>query len=136
MGAREVVLVGDNMTVFDAFPNAIETWQIAGMSYSTITGNEVIGEWQNIDAIIDEGNSAEPNQSPNYANAYSDLLIYCRPNQLPTIETAELVADYVVKDSKGKIYAIIDAGIGKNQEIGIIEHVELKLRQASVDEES
>lgn len=136
MGARKGALVGDNMTVFDAFPNAIETWQIAGMSYSTITGNEVIGEWQNIDAIIDEGSSTEPNQSPNYANAYSDLLIYCRPEQLPTVETAELVADYAIKDEKGKIYAIIDAGIGKNQENGKIEHVELKLRQVSVDMES
>ena len=136
MGARKVALVGDNMTVFDAFPNAIEIWQIASMDYSTITGNEVIGEWQNIDAIIDEGSSTEPNQSPNYANAYSDLLIYCRPEQLPTIETAELVADYVIKDEKGKTYAIIDAGIGKNQENGVIEHVELKLRQVSVDTES
>lgn len=136
MGARKVALVGDNMTVFDAFPNAIETWQIASMDYSTITGNEVIGEWQNIDVIIDEGNSTEPNQSPNYANAYSDLLIYCRPEQLPTIETADLVADYVIKDEKDKTYAIIDAGIGKNQENGVIEHVELKLRQVSVDMES
>lgn len=136
MGARKVAPVGDSMTVFDAFQNAIETWQIAVMQYSTITGNQTTGEWQNIDVIIDEGSSSEPNQSPNFANANSDLLIYCKPAQLPTINTAELVADYAIKDADGYIYAIIDAGIGKNQELGIIEHVELKIRQVDVDSES
>lgn len=129
MVAREGALVMNNMTVFDAFPNAIKTWQIAEMQYSTITGNQVIGEWQNIDVIVDEGSSTDPNQSPNYANAMSDLLIYCKPTQMPTIETASLVADYAIKSDTGFIYAIVDAGIGKNQELGIIEHVELKLRQ-------
>lgn len=136
MAATEAVLAMTNMTVFEAFPNAIESWKIAGVQYSTITGNETTGDWSDIDVIIDEGSSTEPNQSPNYANAYSDLLIYCRPSQLPTTETATLVADYAIKDPNGRIYAIVDAGIGKNQELGIIEHVELKLRQVSIDEES
>lgn len=126
----------NSITVFDAFPNAIEIWQIAMMQYSTITGNETTGEWSYIDVIVDEGSSSEPNQSPSYANLYSDLLIYCRPSQLPTIETAELVADYAIKDPNGRIYAIIDAGIGKNQENGVIEHIELKLKQVDIDLES
>lgn len=125
-----------NMTVFDAFPNAIEHWHIAEMEYSTITGNQTTGTWNDIDVIVDEGSSTEPNQSPNYANAYSDLLIYCSPEQLPTLETAALVADYAVKDNNCRLYAIIDAGIGKNQELGIIEHVELKLKQVDEDIES
>lgn len=125
-----------NMTVFDAFPNAIETWKLAEMQYSTITGNQTVGEWQDIDMIIDEGSSSEPNQSSNWADASSDLLVYCRPNQMPTLDTAELVASYAIKSEYGKIYAIIDAGIGKNQEIGVIEHVELKLRQIDEDLES
>lgn len=124
------------MTVFDAFPNAIEHWHIAEMEYSTITGNQTTGTWNDIDVIVDEGSSTEPNQSPNYANAYSDLLIYCRPEQLPTLETAALVADYAVKDDNCRLYAIIDAGIGKNQELGIIEHVELRLKQVDEDMES
>ena len=134
MVARGVALVMNDMTVFDAFPSAIETWQIAVMIYSTITGNQTTGDWQYISVIVDEGSSTEPNESQNYANAYSDLLIYCRPDELPTIETAELVANYAIKDACGRLYAIIDAGIGKNQETGIVEHVEMKLKQ--VDSES
>lgn len=125
-----------NMTVFDAFSNAIETWQIAGMQYSTITGNQTAGDWRDIDVIVDEGSSTEPNQSPSYANAYSDLLVYCRPEQMPTLSTAELVAGYAIKDDSGRLYAVIDAGIGKNQELGVIEHVELKLRQVDAISES
>lgn len=115
-------------TVFQAFPQAIETWQIAPMEYSTITGN-MVGKWEDIDVIVDEGSSTDPNQSPNYANAYSDLLIYCKPEQLPTTNTQALVADYSIQDPDGYIFAIIDAGIGKNQQNGKIEHIELKLRQ-------
>lgn len=119
----------NNMTVFDAFPNAVETWQIAKMEYSTAIGNHVSGCWFNIHVIVDEGNSTDPNQSPNYANAMSDLLLYCKPAELPTIKTAELVAEYVIQDADGLIYSIIDAGIGKNQENGVIEHIELRVRQ-------
>ncbi len=124
-----------NTTVFDAFPNAIERdWQIGKMAYSTITGNELDADsLRNIDVIIDEGNSSEPNASPSYANLYSDTLIYVRPNQMPTMNTAALIGDYVVKNTTtGTTYAIIDAGIGKNQETGNIEHLELKLRAIGV----
>jgi hypothetical protein len=40
----------------------------------------------------------------------------------------------MVSDGKN-IYAIIDAGLGKNQENGILEHVELRLRQNGLDDE-
>lgn len=121
------------LTVFEAFPNAIEReiWQIGSMAYSTITGNDLDADsLAYIDAIVDEGNSSEPNASPNAANTYSDMLLYIRPEQSPTLDTAELVASYVVKNTTtDKLYAIIDAGIGKNQDSGAIEHIELKLRQ-------
>ena len=121
------------LTVFQAFPNAIEheIWQIGSMAYSTITGNDLDeNSLAYIDAIVDEGNSSEPNASPSAANAYSDTLLYIRPEQSPTLDTAELVASYVVKNTTtDKLYAIIDAGIGKNQDSGAIEHIELKLRQ-------
>lgn len=121
------------LTVFEAFPNAIERniWQIGQMAYSTITGNDLDADSLTyIDAIVDEGNSSEPNASPNAANTYSDMLLYIRPEQSPTLDTAELIASYVVKNTTtGKLYAIIDAGIGKNQDSGVIEHIELKLRQ-------
>lgn len=121
------------LTVFEAFPNGIERniWQIGQMAYSTITGNDLDADSLTyIDAIVDEGNSSEPNASPSAANAYSDMLLYIRPEQSPTLDTAELIASYVVKNTTtGKLYAIIDAGIGKNQDNGTIEHIELKLRQ-------
>lgn len=121
------------LTVFQAFPNAIERniWQIGQMAYSTITGNDLDAEsLAYIDAIVDEANNSEPNASPSAANTYSDTLLYVRPEQMPTLDTAELIANYVVKNTTtGKLYAIIDAGIGKNQDNGTIEHIELRLRQ-------
>ena len=79
------------MTVFDAFPNAIEQgWQIAQVTYSSITGNTVTNG-ANIDVIIDEGSSSDANQAPNAAGLYADTLIYTRPEQLPTTDTSTLV---------------------------------------------
>ena len=121
------------LTVFQAFPNGIEheIWQIGQMAYSTITGNDLdTDSLTYIDAIEDEANDSEPNNSPSYANTYSDTLLYVRPEQMPTIDTAELIASYAVKNTQtDKLYAIIDAGIGKNQDNGVIEHIELRLRQ-------
>lgn len=125
----------NKMTVFQAFPNAIEKWQIAPIAYSTITGNMISGTWQTIDVIVDEGSSTQPNQAPNFANAYSDLLIYCKPSQLPTVKAPQLMADYAVQDNDGYLYAIDDVGIGKNQETGLVEHIELKLRQIDAEDE-
>lgn len=121
------------LTVFQAFPNGIEheIWQIGQMAYSTITGNALDSTTLAfIDVIVDEANDSEPNASPNSAVTYSDTLLYVRPDQMPTIDTAELIASYAVKNTQtDKLYAIIDAGIGKNQDNGAIEHIELRLRQ-------
>lgn len=121
------------LTVFQAFPNGIEheIWQIGQMTYSTITGNALDDDSLTfIDAIVDEANDSEPNASPNAAVTYTDTLLYVKPDQMPTIDTAELIASYAVKNTQtDKLYAIIDAGIGKNQDNGVIEHIELRLRQ-------
>ena len=117
------------MTVFDAFPNAIEQgWQIAQVTYSSITGNTVTNG-TGIDVIIDEGSSSDANQAPNAAGLYADTLIYTKPDQMPTTDTSALVAGYVLIDPNGRTWEIIDAGQGKNQENGQIEHIELKIRQ-------
>ena len=117
------------MTVFDAFPNAIEQgWQIAQVTYSSITGNTVANGTA-IDVIIDEGSSSDANQAPNAAGLYADTLIYTKPDQMPTTDTSALVAGYVLIDPNGRTWEIIDAGQGKNQENGQIEHIELKIRQ-------
>lgn len=135
MDAREGAPVMANMTVFDAFPNAIETWKIIPVAYSTITGNQLdIAKAQEIDVIVDEGSSSDANQSPNFATINSDTLIYTKPAQMPTTDTSALVADYAIKSPDGKIYEITDAGLGKNQEKGIIEHIELKIKQTEAED--
>ena len=117
------------MTVFDAFPNAIEQgWQIAQVTYSSITGNTVTNGTA-IDVIIDEGSSSDANQAPNAAGLYADTLIYTKPDQMPTTDTSALVAGYVLIDPNERTWEIIDAGQGKNQDNGQIEHIELKIRQ-------
>lgn len=124
------------MTVFEAFPNAITEWAIGKAKFSTITGNTVnTSQISTLHVIIDAGESSEPNQSPNAQAINSDTLIYCQPSELPTLNPAELCASYIVGPANSSIaYAIIDAGIGKNQETGVIEHVELKIRQTGVAE--
>lgn len=115
-------------TVFDSFPNAIETVKLVKLTYSTITGNtyEIVGE---VDAIIDEGNgSAEHNSSPNASDISSDTLLYVRPEQIPTTDCEALSSSYGVI-YKGKVFSIEDAALGKNQEFGYIEHIELKIHQ-------
>lgn len=117
------------MTVFDAFPNAIEQgWQIAQVTYSSITGNTVTNGTA-IDVIIDEGSSSDANQAPNAAGLYADTLVYTKPSQMPTTDTSALVAGYVLIDPNERTWEIIDAGQGKNQDNGQIEHIELKIRQ-------
>lgn len=121
------------MTVFDAFPNAIEQgWQIAQVTYSSITGNTVTNGTA-IDVIIDEGSSSDANQAPNAAGLYADTLIYTKPDQMPTTDTSALVAGYVLIDPNERTWEIIDAGQGKNQDNGQIEHIELKIRQIGAD---
>lgn len=118
------------MTVFDAFPNAIIQVKIAQIAYSSITGNDIdLENAETIDAIVDEGSSSDANPSPNAAGLYADTLIYTRPEQLPTTDTSTLVSDYAIIDSQDRTWEITDAGVGKNQDSGQIEHVELRIRQ-------
>lgn len=117
------------MTVFDAFPNAIEQgWKIGAITYSSITGN-TIGNAEDIAIIIDEGSSSDANAAPNAAGLYADTLIYAKPEEMPTTDTSALVAGYAIMDPQDRTWEILDAGIGKNQDNGQIEHIELKIRQ-------
>lgn len=123
------------MDVFEAFPEAIETWHIGEMAYGTITGNK-LANLQAVRVIVDEGDSASQNNAPSAATIASDTLLYAEPQDLPTTDTSSLVSDYAVKDPHGRIYAIIDAGAGKNQNHGKLEHIELKLRPTGAIEQS
>lgn len=119
-------------SIFDAFPKAIITgvWQIGTCQHGTLIGN-VFKKTSDIDVVIDEGNNSSVNTTIEPLK--SDMLIYCKPEQMPTLDTNALVAGYMLyNNTEDSYYMIIDAGIGKNQHTGNIEHVELKVVQTEV----
>jgi len=121
-------------SIFDAFPSAIISgvWQLGSFQHGTLVGN-VFNKVGDLDVIVDEGSSSSINNIPEVLN--SDLLIYVKPEQLPTLRTNTLVAGYMLYNTtENAYYEIIDAGIGKNQHTGNIEHVELKVVQTEVAE--
>jgi len=125
------------MTVFEAFPNGIEAWSIAKVHYGTLTGNEQIGQAQTINVIVDEINSSEIRAGASATPLDSDTLLYAKPEELPSTNPAVLIAYYIVIDEAGRTYRIMDAAKGKNQDTGILEHIELTIRQtATTDKDS
>lgn len=123
------------MDAFEAFPNAITTWTIAKMAYGTIRGNQLTNP-KSIRVIVDEGENADQTNAPGAASIASDTLLYAMPADLPTTDTSSLVADYAIKDPQNRTYAIIDAGAGKNQHTGRLEHIELRIRPIGGFDES
>lgn len=121
------------MDVFEAFPNAIVTgvWQIGQYQRGSLVGSVWdADEAQQIDVIIDEGDDSNINAGDNAEALDADLLLYVRPGQLPTTNPRALASGYLVYDSEnGDYFAIIKADMGRNQDSGQIEHVELFLRQ-------
>lgn len=120
--------------VFSAFPNAIvsSVWQIGQVQRGTEIGTtfEVVAD---LDVIVDEETDGDTMTSPSAEGLTTGTLLYCRPNQLPTLDTSVLIASYMVLNSDNEqYYAIEQAGVGKNQEAGVIEHVELRIRPTEV----
>lgn len=123
-----------DLSIFRAFPNAIITgvWSIGQFQHGSIVGN-VFNKCADLDVIVDEGSSSKIDK--RVEELKSDLLIYVNPAQLPTLSTNKLVSAYMLYNrDEDAYYEIIDAGIGKNQETNIIEHVELKVVQVDADE--
>lgn len=128
-------------SIFDAFPNAIISgvWQIGTCKHGTVVGNQ-FNSLNNVDVIIDEGYNSNINTTPETIG--SDMLVYVKPCQMPK-EVNELmmtnqvvlalVANYMLYNSANDTYyMIVDAGVGKNQHTGNIEHLELKLRETEI----
>lgn len=126
------------MDVFEAFPNAIVSgvWQIAPYQRGSLVGAVFDAEGaSNLDVIVDEGNSSTIDSGPNAEPLDADLLIYAKPAQLPTTNTRALASGYLLYDSEnGDYFAIVDASVGKNQETGEIEHIELLVKQTETVE--
>lgn len=123
-------------SIFDAFPNAIISgvWVIGTCQHGTVVGNTFTA-LNGLDVIIDEGYNSDINTTPEAIN--SDMLLYVKPCQMPKevnnllaigqVVTA-LVSNYMLYNSATDCYYMItDAGVGKNQHTGRIEHIELKV---------
>lgn len=130
-----------DISIFDAFPNAIISgiWQIGTCKHGTVVGNQ-FNSLNNVDVIIDEGYNSNINTTPETIG--SDMLVYVRPCQMPkevndlmmtNQVVLELVANYMLYNSANDTYyMIVDAGVGKNQHTGNIEHLELKLKETEI----
>lgn len=122
------------MDVFEAFPNGIVSnqFEIGSVKYATEVGTQFTSI-QLCDVIVEEEANAEFDRSPSANSEYTDMLIYARPEQLPSLVPARLTNGYMWHDVLNDYYyEIIDASLGKNQETGQIEHVEFKVRQTEV----
>ena len=112
------------MDVFKAFSKAIITddWSLGSITVSTDVGK----------IIIDEGAEGDEN-SPNANTLTTDTLIYAKPDEMPTTNPAELVASYFWhQQSTGQYYRILEVGVGKNQDEGIVEHIEFRVRPSEI----
>lgn len=129
------VASGMDISIFKAFANAIISgvWQIGTSQRGTVVG-ATFTKIADIDVVIDEGANAGITSTPEELRA--DLLVYVKPEQMPTIRANKLVSGYMLYDSsEDDYYEIIDVGIGKNQHTGGIEHLELKVVQTEVTNE-
>lgn len=128
-------------SIFDAFPNAIISgvWSLGTCQHGTVVGNQY-NKIADIDVIVDEGSSSNVNSTPETI-AY-DTLVYAIPCQIPVavtnfrphkIGTGAAVSAYMLHNNEeDAYYEIVDAGVGKNQHTGKVEHIELKLLRTEV----
>lgn len=122
------------MDVFNSFPNAVisDQWQLGQVEYATEIGTE-FSNAKLCSVIVDEGSFADPNRSPNAAYEDSGILIYAKPEEMPTLVTAQLTNGYMWHDKANNLYyEIRDASLGKDQETGKVEHVEFLIRPTEV----
>lgn len=118
------------MDIFSAFPHAIsQDWELGEVQRATEVG-DVYSPIGTMDVIVDAGDSASLHNSPNADGISSDTMLFVKPEQMPTTFPGVLMASYVwFNAAENQFYNIIDVGVGRNQENGQIEHLELKLRQ-------
>lgn len=120
------------LSIFDVFPRAVVrgVWELGTLKTGTIAGN-AFEKTSDLDVVVDEGSATALSATPQANTA--NVLVYVKPAQLPTTSTAGLMASYGLHNvSTGLYYAIKDAGLGKNQETGVLEHVELLLEEVAL----
>lgn len=122
------------MDVFEVFPQGIvlNEWYIGQLERGTVRGKEFSNPIT-CDVIVDEGTYAVTDRSPSAEYEDSDTLLYARPEQMPTTDTAALSTGYIWwHKPSNQYYEIREASLGKNQENGSIEHIEFLLRPTEV----
>lgn len=118
------------MDVFKAFPAAIisDDWKLGQLVENTEVGKL----WKDLgfkSVIADEVADGELNRSPSAEGIASDTLIYAKPEEMPTSNVAEFIASYYwYQKSADQYYRIIEVGVGKNQDAGVVEHIEFRVR--------
>lgn len=125
-----MLTIGLAMNVFDAFPNAVDatTWELGKVIRSTVTGETLVAG-QAITVIADVAETAVRSSSGTTPDTLTpDILLYVKPEDCPTLDTSALTNEYALHNTAtGKDYNITSVGLGKNQETGELEHVELTL---------
>lgn len=122
------------MTIFDEFADAREDgWMLGEVERATEIGT-VFSKVADLHPIVSDADTADFNKSPNQDIVVYDLLIYVEPSEMPTTDISLIVAKYVVRSPEGRFYNITQAATGRNQQEGVIEHLELKLAITSVEE--
>lgn len=122
-------------TVFEAFPRSIISGRyfLGQNQRGTLVGSQftLIAD---LNVIVDEGQSSTISGAPNAESLTADLLMYVNPAELPTTNPRELASSYSIYDGLEQDYfEIVDASLGKNQETGEIEHIQLLLRQTEME---
>lgn len=122
------------MNIFEAFPNAIVSnqFEIGEVEFGTEIGS-VFSSSALCDVVVDEGTYTATGRAPEAPYMTSDILLYAKPEQMPTLVTAKLTNGYMWHDKVNDLYyEIREASLGKNQETGTVEHVEFLLRPTEV----
>lgn len=122
------------MDIFSSFPNAIIStqYELGQLDRGTVVGNQ-FSDGKLCSVIVDEGSFTVTNRSPDAEYEDSDILIYARPSEMPTLVTAQLTNGYMWHDVVNDLYyEIREASLGKNQETGQVEHVEFLVRPTEV----
>lgn len=125
------------MDVFSAFPSAVinGVWEIGQMSRDTEVGKRFIDPIA-CGVIIDEEQTVALDTTPQAEYSVGNILIYAKPEQMPTLNTHELQASYLWHNTEtDEYFEIRKAGVGKNQETGEIEHLEFIVTQTEIAED-
>lgn len=118
------------MDIFQALPSAIvtNTWELGTVKRATDIG-KVFQSIGSVDVIVDEVESNGFNQAPNADYLDSDTLLFTRPDAIPSVTPAVLISDYLWHNLEtDQYYEITEVGVGKNQESGVVEHIEFKIQ--------